>query len=159
VLLPDKMRTICLMDTAHNMNNKWHGREFMKHNEELGILHDEQEGSRKVRNCPECILKKVLATGIMRQQCKAGFLCSNDDIQCYDRIVHSVAVLSMMRRGVNRQAMNSLFQQLQQADHHIVTAHGISDSLTEEKRGHKQACCHSKECCRGTEWDPSFGWP
>jgi hypothetical protein len=25
VLLPDKMRTICLMDAAHNMNNKWYG--------------------------------------------------------------------------------------------------------------------------------------
>ena len=30
--------------------------------------------------------------------------------------------------GANRQAMNSLFQQLQQADHHIVTAYGISES-------------------------------
>jgi hypothetical protein len=64
----------------------------------------------------------------MRQQRKAGFLCSNDAIQCYDRIVHSVAMLSMTRLGANRQAMNSLFQQLQQANHHIVTAHGISES-------------------------------
>jgi hypothetical protein len=37
-------------------------------------------------------------------------------------------MLSMMRLGAHRQAMNSLFQQLQQADHHIVTAHGISES-------------------------------
>jgi hypothetical protein len=37
-------------------------------------------------------------------------------------------MLSMMRWGGNRQAMNTLFQQLQQADHHIVTAHGISES-------------------------------
>jgi hypothetical protein len=128
VLLSDKMRTICLMDTAHNMNNKWHGREFVKHNEKLGILHDELEGSREERNCLECVLKKVLATDVMRQQCKAGLLCSNDAIQCYDRIVHSVAMLSMMRFGANREAINPLFQQLQQADHHIVTAHGISES-------------------------------
>jgi hypothetical protein len=80
VLLPDTMRTICLMDAACNMNNKWCGREFMKHNEKLGTLHNKQEGSRKERNCPECVLKKVLATDIMRQQCKAGFLCSNDAI-------------------------------------------------------------------------------
>ena len=40
VLTPDKMRTICLMDAAYNMNNKWYGREFMKHNEKLGTLHD-----------------------------------------------------------------------------------------------------------------------
>ena len=37
-------------------------------------------------------------------------------------------MLSMMRLGANREAMNTLLQQLQQADHHIVTAHGISES-------------------------------
>ena len=37
-LLSDKMRTICLMDAAYNMNNKWYGREFMKHNKKTGDI-------------------------------------------------------------------------------------------------------------------------
>jgi hypothetical protein len=60
----------------------------MNHNEKLGTLHDEQEGSRKERNCPECVLKKVLATDVMRKQHKAGFRFANDAIQCHDQIVH-----------------------------------------------------------------------
>ena len=83
-LLPDKMRTICLMDASYNMNNKWYGREFMQHNKALGTLEDKQEGSRKDHNCPECVLKKILCCDVMRQMRRAGFLCSNDAIQCYD---------------------------------------------------------------------------
>ena len=73
-LLPDKMRTICLMDASYNMNNKWYGRAFMQHNEALGTLEDEQEGSRKDHNCPECVLKKILCCDVMRQLRRAGFL-------------------------------------------------------------------------------------
>ena len=33
VLRADKMRTIVLMASQYNMNNKWYGRKFMKRNE------------------------------------------------------------------------------------------------------------------------------
>ena len=57
-LIPDTMRTICLMDAAYNMNAKWYGRKFMSHNERLNTLSDDQGGGRKNKNCPEYILKK-----------------------------------------------------------------------------------------------------
>jgi hypothetical protein len=129
VLLPDKMRTICLMDASYNMNNKWHGRAFMQHHEALGTLEDEQEGSRKEHNCPECVLKKVLCCDVMRQLRRAGFLCSNDAIQCCDRMVHATAMLSMMRLGADKLVLMSLFKQLQQVEHCIMTAQGIAEQF------------------------------
>ena len=115
VLRIEKMRTICLMDSQYNMNNKWYGREFMTHNETLGTIPEEQSGSRKGHRADEVALKKVLAMDLLRQFRRAGFLCSNDAIQCYDRIVHNVAVLSMLRLGADKKALQSLFGQLQQA--------------------------------------------
>ena len=75
------MRTTVLMDAAYNVNNKWHGREFMKHNEALETVPEEQWGSRKWKKAAEVALKKVLAMDLLRQFRRAGFLCSNDAIQ------------------------------------------------------------------------------
>ena len=100
VLYVDKMRTICLMDPAFNMNNKFYGRKLMAHKERLGTLADEQSGSRKGRRSAEVALQKVLTMDILRQKRRAGFLCSNDALQCYDRIVHNIAMLSMRSRGL-----------------------------------------------------------
>lgn len=94
-LRADEMRTIVLKAAQYNMNNKWYGREFMQHNEALGTIPDEQEGSRKGHQAALVVLKKVLAMDLLCQQRRAGFLCSNDAIQCYDRILHNVAILSM----------------------------------------------------------------
>ena len=67
--------------------------------ERYGLLADEQSGSRKDRQAAEVALQKVLTMDILRQKRRAGFLCSNDALQCYDRIVHNVAMLSMLSRG------------------------------------------------------------
>ena len=123
----EEMRTIVLMDAAYNMNNKWYGKEFMKHNEALETIPEEQSGSRKRKKAAEVALKKVLAMDLLRQFRRAGFLCSNDAIQCYDRILHNVAMLCMMRLGADKSAVTSLFGQLQQAQHAIMTAHGLSE--------------------------------
>ena len=106
VLRADKMRTIVLMASQYNMNNKWYGRKFMKHNEALGTIPNEQEGSRKGHRSVEVALKKVLAMDLLRQFCRAGFLCSNDAMQCYNRIAHNVAVLSMLRLGADKKHSN-----------------------------------------------------
>ena len=158
VLLPEKMRIICLMDASSNMNNKWYGRAFMQHNEALGTLEDEQEGSRKEHNCPECVLKKILCCDVMRQLRRAGFLCSNDAIQCYDRIVHAMAMLSMMRLGADKLVLMSLFKQLQQAEHYIMTAQGIEEQFYGGKRRTEQGLLPFQGVMQGTEWDQSFGW-
>jgi hypothetical protein len=133
------------MDASYNMSNKWCGWAFMQHNEALGTLEDEQEGSHKEHNCPECVLKKLMCTDIMRQLRRAGFLCSNDAIQCYDRIVHAMAMLSMMRLGADKLVLMSLFKQLQQAEHYIMTAQGIAEQFMEAGDERNKDCFPFKE--------------
>ena len=115
------------MDPAYNMNNKAYGRHLMFHNEKKGTLADEQSGSRKGRRSAELALQKVLTMDQLRQSRRAGFLCSNDALQCYDRIVHNVAMLCMLSKGAAANALQSLFATLQNGAHSIMTGYGQSD--------------------------------
>ena len=92
----EDQRTIVLFDPSYNMNNKWYGRRFMQHNESLGTIPKEQTGSRKGHSAAITALNKVLTTDIMRQKKQAGYICSNDATQCYDRILHNVAMMCMV---------------------------------------------------------------
>ena len=89
-----------------------------------GLLADEKIW--KDRRVAEVALQKVLTTDILRQKGWAGFLCLNDALQCYDRIVHNMAMLSMLSRGANPKALRSLFETLQNAEHSIMTGFGKS---------------------------------
>ena len=122
----DKMRTITLMDAAFNMNNKQLGRDLMAHGEKLGNLAREQYGSRKHHQSCTAATNKVLTMDLLRLRRQAGALCSNDAKSCYDRIVHSVAALAMIRQGAPTPAVQSLLLTLQQAKHKIRTGFGVS---------------------------------
>ena len=50
----------------------------------------------------------------------------NDAKGCYDRIVHTVAILVLMSFGLNHTAARILFQVLQRAKHNIKTEYGVS---------------------------------
>ena len=122
----DKMRTITLMDAAYNMNNKQLGKDLLEHAENLGNLAREQYGSRKHHQSCTAATNKVLTMDLLRMRRQAGALCSNDAKSCYDRIVHNVAALSMLRQGAPRGAVNSLLLTLQHAKHKIRTGFGVS---------------------------------
>jgi hypothetical protein len=122
VLDADKMRNICLMNPAFNMNNKEFGRRLMAYNELHDLLADAQSGSQK-RRAAEVVLQKLLTWDLLRQKRQSGSLCSNDAMQCYDRIVHNVAMLAMFSRGADPVALRSLFETLQNAEHSIMTGY------------------------------------
>jgi hypothetical protein len=63
---------------------------------------------------------------LLRQQRRAGGLGATDLKSCYDRVVHSIAHLSMQRQGVAKACFNSAFKTLQAASHKIRTAYGVS---------------------------------
>ena len=50
----------------------------------------------------------------------------NDAKGCFDRIVHSVAILVLMSFGVSGYMARTLFKVLQEADHHMKTGFGRS---------------------------------
>ena len=122
----EKMRTIQLMHSAFNMNNKKLGRDMMYFAESCKILAPEQFGSRKNHQSILAALNKRLTMDVLRQRRQAGALCSNDAKSCYDRIVHNVAALSMRRMGIPAEPVASMFLTLQQSQHVISTAFGVS---------------------------------
>jgi hypothetical protein len=122
----DKMRTITLMDAAFNMNNKQLGRDLMNHAEKLNNIAREQYGSRKRHRSCVAAANKVLTMDLLRMRKQAGGICSNDAKSCFDRIVHNVATLAMVRQGAPPNAVKSMFKTLQNANHRIRTAFGIS---------------------------------
>ena len=83
------------MDAELNINNKKLGQDMMFNAKANHALPLEQYGSRKNLQSVTAALNKRLTMDLLRQKRQAGALCSNDAKSCYDRIVHSVACLSM----------------------------------------------------------------
>ena len=122
------MRTITLMNSEFNINNKKLGRDMMNHAEKHKLLAPEQYGGRKHHRSIIAALNKRLTMDLLRLRRQSGALCSNDAKSCYDRIVHSFASIAMRRLGAHPQAVTSMLSTLQTAKHHIVTAFGTSDT-------------------------------
>ena len=125
----EKLRTIMLMEAAWNNNNKIIGRELMWHAERQNLLAPEQYGSRKHRAASTQALNKKLVFDLFRQQRISGAIGSNDAKSCYDRIVHSVAMLSMRRMGYPLPPLISMFSTLQQLRQYIRTSAGDSSTF------------------------------
>jgi endonuclease/exonuclease/phosphatase family metal-dependent hydrolase len=121
------MRTIQLMNSELNLNNKKLGRDLMTRGEKSNLIAREQFGSRKKHQSITAALNKRLTMDLLRQKRQAGALCSNDAKSCYDRVVHSIASLSMRRLGAPIEPINSMFKSLQMAAHRIKTAFGVSE--------------------------------
>jgi hypothetical protein len=122
----EKMRTIQLMNAEFNMNNKKLGRDVMWFTESHNVLAPEQFGSRKNHQSILAALNKRLTMDILRQRRQAGALYANDAKSCYDRIMHSIATLALRRLGMPPEPINSMFDTLQKAYHHVSTTFGIS---------------------------------
>lgn len=123
----DKMRTIMLMHAEFNMNNKLIGKIMMEFAERFYLLAIEQFGSRQDHQVVAAALNKRLTFDILRQKRLAGAICANGAKSCYDRIVHNIAAICMMRAGAPREAVWSMFKMLKNSVHHIKTAFGVSN--------------------------------
>mmetsp|Transcript_37059 Transcript_37059/g.56941 ORF Transcript_37059/g.56941 Transcript_37059/m.56941 type:complete len:87 (-) Transcript_37059:303-563(-) len=73
----------------------------------------EQFGSRPGHRAIDQTLNKKLCFDIMRQGKRPGAICSNDAKSFYDRILHSVASLSMRRQGIPSSAIQVMFSTTQ----------------------------------------------
>ena len=122
----EKMRTIQLMATEFNTNNKQLGRDMMNHAEACQILPEEHGGSRKGKQAVEQVLNKRLALDVTRQTRRAAGLVGTDAASCYDRMAHVPTSISMQRLGVKKGPVASLFRTLQNSIHRICTAFGDS---------------------------------
>lgn len=122
----DLMRTIQLFTADFNMNNKALGKTVMSIGECVGYFPEEIRGSRKFKKAALTILNKVLINDIWRLKRVIAALCSTDAKSCYDRVIHWVAMLAMMRIEVPYEPLKSLFETIQQAVHLIVIENNLS---------------------------------
>ena len=123
----DTMRCIQLMDAEFNMMNKHVGRCTLAHAEQAKAVAPDQYGSRKNHDSRKAVLNKVLLNDLARQKRIAIAIGMNDARGCYDRIVHTIAILVLMSFGVPGETARGMFKVLQEAEHHMKTGFGRSD--------------------------------
>jgi hypothetical protein len=120
------LRTVVLTEADFNFNNKVLGKMTLNHAEMTGALAKEQYGSRKGKRAIDHAIHKRLTYNILRQMRAPGALCSNDAKSCYDRIVHSVAMLAYQRLGIPSPPIQCMIHTIQNMKHHIRTTFGDS---------------------------------
>ena len=115
------------MPAAYNINNKYLARLVMERMEALYLLVAEQGGGRKKHQASHQVLNRVLVSDLLRIYRLAGFLCMNDAIQCYDRIIHAIVSICLRRAKVAWNFIVCLLLVLQLARHSILTGFGLSE--------------------------------
>ncbi|CAJ1934887.1 unnamed protein product [Cylindrotheca closterium] len=87
-----KMRTIQLMNSEAQANNKKAGRAAMQFAKAHSLIPDGQCGSRKRHQAIDLALSKRLVWDLLILQRRAAGWISNDAKSCFDRVVHWVAI-------------------------------------------------------------------
>jgi len=115
-----KLCIIILFDAMFNMTNKRIAQHMLSQARQHNVLPDEAYGGVPTRRASTCSLNKILSLDIIRLgRRRIATLCSNDAKSCYNRIVHTVASLSMQRLGVNPKTCFTMFSTLQALNHHV----------------------------------------
>ena len=121
----DKLRTIVLLESDFNQENKRIGREAMQLALEKQMITEEQY-SRPGRSSQDNALNKRLFFDVQRQKKQNFGICACDLKSCYDRIVHNAAALTLRRVGMKEPDVTSMFQTIQKMKHTVRTAFGDS---------------------------------
>ena len=121
----EKLRTIVLYEADFNMQNKVIGRQSMS-----TALHSHQiapeQYSRPQRSAIDHALNRQLVFDHCAYRHIPYSLCSSDLQGCYDRIVHSAAILALRRVGVPASRLHTMFGAIQMAIHTVRTVFGDS---------------------------------
>ena len=122
----DKLRTIVLYEADFNQNNKHFGRELMKHTVPKNRIAKEQY-SIPGKKCIDHALNRRLIFDVNRYQKNSMAMTSCDLKSCYDRVVHTPAVLAMMGYGAPQEPLTSMFHAIQNMQYVTRTAFGDSN--------------------------------
>ena len=108
-------------------NNKKVGQAAMKFAEEHQLIPSGQCGARKEHEAMALVISKRCVWDLLRQQRRAAGWISNDAKSCFDRIVHWVGMVALLRLGIPWPAVVMMFATLQLATHRVRT--GFGDSI------------------------------
>ena len=120
-----KLQTIVLYKADFNMYNKVLGRQSMTQALHLHQIAPEQY-SRPERSAIDHALNRRLVFDYCAYNHTPYSLCSCDLQGCYDRIVHSAAILALRRLGIPAGKLQTMFGAVQGAVHHVRTVYGES---------------------------------
>jgi hypothetical protein len=152
----DKLRPIVLFDVVANHAYKHLGRCMMSLAEAHGIIAPEQAGSRKLFQASYVALNKMLTYDISRQLRKPMALCSSDAKSCYDRIVHSVASLSIQRTTLPKPPIVCVFTTIQKMKRYIRTTFGVSSDYFGGDRDFELFAIPIQTICQGNGAGPQI---
>ena len=125
----DKLRAILLMEADFNFLNKLHFGHRLVHQCELhDRFPDELYGSRAGREASTVAINRRLTIEYMLQTRLGGALVGVDAAQCYDRIVHSLAILLCRKEGLTMHPMMLMFGAIQCMQYYLRTTFGESHS-------------------------------
>jgi hypothetical protein len=94
---------------------------MMAEAEALRLLAPEQYGSRKLHDAIHVATNKCLTFDITCQKKAPAALANNDDVSCYDLIMHTAASLAMQGRGVPELVVVCMFTTIEKMEHIIQT--------------------------------------
>ena len=121
----DKLRTIVLYEADFNHNNKYLGKIMMNQAMDKKLIAPEQY-STPGRKAIDHALNKRLIFDIARYQKSSLAMTSCDLKSCYDRIVHTPAIMAVERLGIPSEPITSMFKTIESASHITRTAYGDS---------------------------------
>ncbi|CAJ1968248.1 unnamed protein product [Cylindrotheca closterium] len=125
----DLMRTIQMMNSELQANNKRVGKSAMAYAEKHNLIPKGQHGSHKRHQAIDLALTKRLTWDLLHLQRRPAGWISNDAKSCFDRIVHWVAIISLMRFGIQWRTLRSMFDTLMKSKHRVRTGFGDSDRV------------------------------
>ena len=107
------LRTIVLTEADFNFNNKILGKRTLEQAEKFKALAKKQYGSRKGKCAIDHAIHKRLTYDIIRTFRRPGALCSNDAKSCFDRVLHTIAMLAYRRLGIEEAPVRSMLATIQ----------------------------------------------
>ena len=121
VALVTKLRAILLMEADFNYHNKLiFGQRMMNLAREHGMIPDEIY-NEKGRTAEDAILQQVLMYDIARQWKRPLIVASVDASQCYDRVAHAMAALTLRAYKVQQSLLMGMLQPIQSMEYYLRT--------------------------------------
>lgn len=148
-----KMRTIQMMNSEFQANNKKMGKTVMKFAEEHQLIPPGQCGARKRHQAIDLALSKRLIWDMLILQGRPAGWISNHAKSCFDRGVHWVAIIALLRFGITWRAVSMAFETLASASHRVRTGFGDSKVTF-----HPLWTYHSKDVAKVMVPDQRYGW-
>ena len=129
VIHAEKLRTILLLEADFNTNNKALGSDIMRIGEHHQVFSKDNYGGQHGHHALEVGLNACLTQDSVQGHCGRLIVVSNDAKGCYDRIVHMVLQLALLWLGIPKPALQSMIATIQEMDHAVQTAFGVSATM------------------------------